>query len=230
MKNKINPINNDTPQEIFCFHIVKLSLLQSILRLLFPLHKTNIVGLNHSETFYTMELGTSIFNISRYNFRKLAIFTWWESEEALKNFLQNSPHVSSPKAWYIKIRPYRKWGDIKEISKAKIFQKQQRQNQPVVAITIARLRLTQAFRFIKWGKPVEKQVRDHNGQTLALAAMRPFNTFCTFSIWKSEKDMIGMVQGLNEKVDGLEHKKAMEERNRKPFHYEFTTLRLTPVD
>ena len=75
------------------------------------------------------------------------------------------------------------------------------------------------------GKPVERLVRDHPGTTLALAAARPWRTISTFSIWHNAREMQNMVRG-HSKVDAPErHAAAMVERNRKPFHVEFTTLR-----
>ena len=59
--------------------------------------------------------------------------------------------------------------------------------------------------------------------------MRPLNTFCTFSIWKSEEQMINMVNGKDNKKDGEDHKQAMIERARKPFHFEFSTMRFIPI-
>ena len=102
--------------------------------------------------------------------------------------------------------------------------------RPVVAVTLARLKLSQTMRFTRWGKPVERQVRDHDGKTLALAAMRPPNTFCTFSIWKSEAEMINMVSWSRRATRTA---KAIASPCRsafvKDFHREFTTMRFVPV-
>ena len=100
---------------------------------------------------------------------------------------------------------------------------------PVVAVTIARMKLTEIPRFIKWGRPVEKLVRDHPGQRLALASMKfPF-TVSTFSIWNNLKSMTDMVKGRGENHDPKRHSIAMKERNRKDFHWEFTTLRFQVI-
>jgi len=56
--------------------------------------------------------------------------------------------------------------------------------------------------------------------------MRPLGTFSTFSIWKNEDEMLGMVYGRHQ---DLAHGNAMKERSRKDFHHEFTTMRFTPV-
>ena len=100
---------------------------------------------------------------------------------------------------------------------------------PVVAVTLARLKLLQAPRFIRWGKPVEELVRDHPGTTLALAAMRPPRTVSTFSVWRSQREMIDMVRGGSDTPGAARHAEAMVERERKNFHDEFTTLRFDPL-
>jgi hypothetical protein len=92
-------------------------------------------------------------------------------------------------------------------------------------VTLARLRLPQVPRFIRWGKPVEELVRDHPGTTLALAAMRPPRTVSTFSVWRSQREMTDMVGGHGSVPGAERHARAMVERDRKDFHFEFTTLR-----
>ena len=68
-------------------------------------------------------------------------------------------------------------------------------------------------------------MRDHPGQTLALAAAHPLRTVSTFSVWKTQQDMTDMVGGHSDIADPRRHADAMIERNRKDFHFEFTTLR-----
>lgn len=101
--------------------------------------------------------------------------------------------------------------------------------KPVVAVTIARMKYTQIPRFLRWGRPVEKQVRDNIGTTLSLASIRYPNTVSTFSIWNTQKEMIDMVHGHSKMPQPKRHVNAMKERNRKDFHFEFTTLRFKPI-
>ena len=177
-----------------------------------------------------MNLGESILSLKRYALSSFAFFIWWSDEEKIDLFLdQGSFEFFKNKGWHVRMKKYRRWGGIKEINDAYINPNIQEPPGPVVAVTLARLKLSQIFRFIKWGKPVEEQVRDHKGKSLALAAIRPLNTFCTFSVWKNEKEMINMVNGQNKSRDGESHKLAMIERNRRPFHLEFSTMRFTPT-
>ena len=100
---------------------------------------------------------------------------------------------------------------------------------PVVAVTLARMKLPQVPRFIHWGRPVEELVRDHPGTTLAIAAMRLPRTVSTFSVWRSQREMLDMVRGHSSVPRPDRHAAAMAERQRKDFHFEFTTLRFKPI-
>ncbi len=175
-----------------------------------------------------MTLGESIIAPSRYNFKTLAFFAWWNEEHYLDEFLRHHALSFLDLGWHVRMKLYRRWGEVKELSKAFINTNLTVLDKPVVAVTLARLNILQTHRFIKWGKPVECQVRSHKGQALALAAIRPINTFSTFSIWKNESEMVSMVHGRNKLEDGESHKLAMGERFRKDFHHEFTTMRFVP--
>jgi hypothetical protein len=215
-------------KEIFSFHLVNLPLLKLPRFLLQPPSPNRAAGLRHSESLFTMNLGEPITSGPRYNPGKVAFFAWWSEESALAEFLEQPSHRFFEDGWHVRMKLYRRWGKISELSGAVVDADQAVPGSPVVAVTLARLNLLETGRFIRWGKPVEGQVRDHPGKTLALAAMRPLNTFSTFSVWKNESEMLNMVSGRNAIRDGESHRLAMQERVRKDFHHEFTTLRFTP--
>lgn len=214
--------------EIFSLHLANIPMIDLTRFLLFPVHKKNIPGLKHSESLFTMNLGEPIVSASRYNLRSFAFFAWWQKERFLDEFLQKPSYHFLDEGWHVRVRLYRRWGEIGELRNAKIQPILPVADKPIVAVTLARLNILQTLRFIRWGKPVESQVRDHKAQILALAAFRPYNTFSTFSIWNHESEMINMVNGRNKLVDGESHKLAMQERVRRDFHYEFSTMRFVP--
>lgn len=176
-----------------------------------------------------MNLGEPVLSAPRYNFQSFAFFAWWRDEDSLEEFLRQPSHHFFEDGWHVRMKLYRRWGKIAALENAIVDPSLAVPNKPMVAVTLARLKLSETLRFTKWGKPVESQVRDHKGQTLALAALRPLNTFSTFSIWKNESEMLSMVQGKNKINDGESHKLAMQERTRKDFHHEFSTMRFTPI-
>ena len=103
------------------------------------------------------------------------------------------------------------------------------QDEPVAAVTLARMRLAEVPRFLHWGKPAERLVRDHPAATLALAAFRPPRTIATFSIWRTVREMEEMVHGHSAVTDPDRHAAAMAERRRRDFHHEFATYRFRPL-
>ena len=215
-------------QAIFSFHLVSLPLLKVPQRLLSSGLPKKIPGLNHAEHFFTMRLGEPILSLPRYQLKNIAFFAWWKDELSLTKYLEQPTSRFFNRGWHVRMRLYRRWGEVSELKNTVALPHVAVPDRPMVAVTLARLKILQTPRFIRWGKPVESQVRDHCGQTLALAGLRPLNTFSTFSVWKKESEMTQMVQGRNKLTGGESHSLAMQERIRNDFHHEFTTMRFAP--
>jgi len=177
-----------------------------------------------------MQLGASIFSPGRWQLGRLAMFAAWRDEAAIEEFLEGTPLGRTlAEGWHVRLRFLRRWGLIRELDGLPAVAGETCLDAPVVAVTLARLKLLQAPRFIRWGKPVERLVRDHPGTTLALAAARPMRTLCTFSVWRSAREMANMVHGRGSSPGANRHAVAMAERGRKSFHTEFTTLRFASI-
>jgi hypothetical protein len=154
------------------------------------------------------------------------MFASWEREEALDEFLRETSFGRRlSDGWHVRLSFLRRWGHVSEFDGLPVLGEEHDLASPVVAVTLARMRLLQVPRFIRWGRPVEALVRDHPGKTLALAAVRLPNTVSTFSVWRSAAEMTNMVHGHSAVPRPERHSLAMTERDRKDFHYEFTTLR-----
>lgn len=215
---------------VFSYHLVRTSYISALRLLLFPPKPTNIPGLIHAECMTVMTLGSAIFSPSRMILRKLVVFAQWESEQAIDHFLaKDKLGAVLAKGWHTRLLFMRQWGRISEFNIPKEAVESDDTNSPVVAITIARMKLPEVPRFIRWGRPVEKLVRDHPGTTLSLASIRLPRTVSTFSVWKSQKEMTDMVHGHSSVPHPKRHVNAMKERDRKDFHFEFTTLRFKPI-
>lgn len=215
---------------VFSYHIVKLPLTSALRIILFPVNSKQISGLIYAETMSAMILGSPIFSVSRIFSRKIVIFAQWENESYLNDFLQsNVKGRKIAKGYHIRLKFLRQWGRISGFQIPDKELNTENENIPVVAVTIARMRYMQIPRFLRWGRPVEKQVRDDNGTTLSLASIRYPNIISTFSIWKTQKAMTDMVHGHSKMPQPKRHINAMKERDKKDFHFEFTTLRFKPL-
>lgn len=215
---------------VFTVHLLRTNIFTSIRNVSSQLKSSSIPGLVHAETMFSMTLGAHILSPKRILFRQLVVFAQWEDEYSINNFLNTDKFGKKlNNGWHIRLLFVRQWGFIDHFKLPKGNEQTILSNDPVVALTIARMRILQVPRFIRWGRPVEKLVRDHPGTTLSLAAMRPYKTVSTFSIWNSLDEMKAMVHG-HSNVDLPErHIDAMKERERKDFHTKFTTLRFIPI-
>ena len=176
-----------------------------------------------------MTLGTPIVSWARMQIGKIAFFAHWDNELALDTFLQQHAFgVLLKQGWHVRMQLLYQWGTVSELQGLKL-QGEHDDAMPIVSVTLARLKLSQTVRFTHWGKPVERFVRDHPGNTLALAAYRPFNTLSTFTLWRTQKEMKDMVFGNTANGYKNAHSLAMKERVRKDFHHEFTTLRFRAI-
>lgn len=215
---------------IFTYHLAECGVATTLRFLARPPSEGTVRGLMHAECMIPMTLGKPVALPTRYRPHQLAVFARWTSEAALDAFLTNSPlGATLAGGWHVRMEFLRRWGYISQFHDLPAVSGEYDEQRPVVAVTLARLKLSQAIRFIRWGKPVEEQVRDDSATTLALAAMRPLRTLSTFSIWTSQKGMTDMVNGRSDSLFANRHAHAMQERCRKDFHHEFTTLRFRPV-
>lgn len=212
---------------IHSFHLAKAPLRSAVRALLRP---PSAPGLQHIEVLVGMKLGAPVVSPSRMRLRHLAVFAEWADEAALEAFLAQTPSGRMLSAgWHVRLEYLRRWGSVRELDHLPAETGRTDPGEPAVAVTIARMRLPELPRFIHWGRPVERQVRDHPETTLALAAMRPTRTVCTFSVWTSARAMTGMVFGRDAGPAARLHSEAMAERDRRDFHHEFTTLRFRPL-
>ncbi|MCI3937345.1 hypothetical protein MQX03_09040 [Chryseobacterium aahli] len=215
---------------VFTYHLVKTNYFSALRILLFSPKPKNTPGLIHAEYMTAMTLGSAIFSPSRMLIRQIAVFAKWEKESDVDNFLaKNNFGKILSKGWHTRLTFMRKWGKFNKFEIPDETLEFENPDSPVVAVTIARMKFLQIPRFIHWGRPVEKLVRDHPATTLSLASIKFPNTVSTFSIWKTQKEMTDMVHGHSKVSKPERHADAMKERNRKDFHFEFTTLRFKPI-
>ncbi len=215
---------------VFTFHLVKTSAITALKVILRPPRPGNVPGLMHAEYMTAMTLGAKIFSPSRILIRQVAVFAQWENESCIDDFLENNSFGKSlAEGWHVRLSYLRQWGNIDEFEIPKESSELDDPDAPVVAVTLARMKFLQVPRFIRWGRPTEKLVRDHPDISLALAAIRFPRTVSTFSVWKSQNEMVKMVHGHSQVPNPKRHSEAMKERERKDFHFQFTTLRFKPI-
>lgn len=215
---------------IFSYHLIELPFPKAFSMMISPLKADKTAGLIYAETMSAMKLGSPVFSASRFFSREICVFAQWENENALNQFLADTQFGKIlSQGWHVRMNFIRKWGNISGFEIPETDPESGNIPGTVVAVTLARMKYSEIPRFLHWGRPVEKLVRDHPGTMLSLASIRYPNLISTFSIWKSAAEMTAMVSGRSAVKNPKRHINAMKEMNRKGFHYEFTTLRFQPV-
>ena len=215
---------------VHTFHLAELPRRASARALLRPPSAATVPGLDHAECLALMRLGAPTFSPDRLQLRRLAVFAQWRDEDAVDRFLAEDRlgrHLAE--GWHVRLQFLRRWSTLAALPDLPARAGTWDQGEPVVAVTVARMRLGEVPRFLRWGKPVERLVRDHPGTTLALAAVRPPRTISTFSVWRTVREMEEMVAGHSGVPDPERHAAAMAERRRRDFHHEFATYRFRPL-
>ncbi|HEX8393893.1 MAG TPA: hypothetical protein VF665_16240 [Longimicrobium sp.] len=214
----------------FTFHYAETPIGTAVRALCSPPRGQHIPGLKHAECMTRMALGAPIMSPARMQLRHLTMFAAWEGEAAVDDFLAGSALGRAlATGWHVRMAFQRRWGQVRAFDGLPESVGEQDPEAPVVAVTLARMKLPQVPRFIRWGRPVEELVRDHPATTEAIAAIRMPNTVATFSVWTSQREMVDMVHGRSHVPRPERHAAAMAERRRKDFHFEFTALRFRPI-
>lgn len=215
---------------IHTFHLAELPAGVTARALLRPPSGTTTPGLDHAECLALMRLGAPTVSLDRLQLRRIAVFAQWRDEAAVDRFLSDDAlgrHLAT--GWHVRLEYLRRWSRLAALPGLPARTGDWDQDEPVVAVTVARMRLPEVPRFLRWGKPVERQVRDHPATTLALAAFRPPRTISTFSVWRTVREMEEMVHGRSGVPADRRHADAMVERGRRDFHREFATFRFRPL-
>lgn len=215
---------------IHSFHLAQVPARVGAAVLLRPRTPATVPGLDHLECLSLMRLGAPVVSPERLQLRRLAVFAQWRDEDALVRFLERDPLGQRLDAgWHVRLEFVRRWSTIAAFDGLPARTGTLEQDEPVVAVTLARMKIPEIPRFLHHGRPVERLVRDHPGVTLAAAALRPPRTISTFSVWRSVREMVEMVHGRSEVPEPDRHSAAMRERERRDFHHEFATYRFRPL-
>jgi hypothetical protein len=189
-----------------------------------------VAGLQHAECLVLMRFGAPIVSPSRLQLRRLAMFAQWDDESALDRFLE--AHALGRRlaaGWHVRLQYLRRYGAIAALGALPERAGNWDPEEPIVAVTIARMKLWEVPRFLRWGRPVERLITDHPAAVFSTGAQRPPHTISTFSIWRTVREMTEMVHGRSVVPSAHVHQAAMAEQRRRDFHHESTFMRFRPL-
>ena len=134
------------------------------------------------------------------------------------------------RGWHVRLEFVRRWSDIAALPGLPARAGTWDQDEPIVAVTLARMRIPELPRFLRHGRPVERLVRDHPGVDPRGRRTAPA---------PHHLDVLGVAQRASDGRDGARPLgrartrrgtlTAMRERERRDFHHEFATYRFRPL-
>ena len=212
------------------FHLVEMPRLLSARTLVRPPARTTVEGLQHAECLVLMRFGAPIVSLDRLQLRRFAMFAQWDDESALDRFLgSHELGRRLARGWHVRLQYLRRYGTIAALGDLPEKAGSWDLDEPIVAVTIARMKPRELPRFLRWGRPVERMIASHPAAVFSTGTQRPPNTISTFSIWRTVREMTEMVHGRGEGPNAHVHQAALAEQRRRDFHYESAFMRFRPL-
>lgn len=158
--------------------------------------------------------------------RRLALFGAWEDERALERFQAEDPLAAalSAEGWRVRLQPTHLFGAWPELDPIRAEHEQMAATEPAAVLTLGRLRLSQAPRFIRAGAAAERLAADDEAMLRGIGMARPPGLVATFSVWRTTAEMRAYADGRA----GHEHRDAVGAHHARPFHHRSAFVRFRP--
>jgi hypothetical protein len=157
--------------------------------------------------------------------RRAGLIAFWDDEDAFARFEEEDPLGQRYRGGFeARLRPLRAHGAWPGLPEGVPTARNVPHDGPVVVLTLGRLRVSQAIRFLRASRPAEHAAVAHPGFLWGTAAARP-PFVATVSIWRSSRDSSTYAYGRQQPA----HTLAMNEQERKDFHKESSFIRFAPL-
>ena len=148
----------------------------------------------------------------------------WEDDAALDEFLAWDPVADRlGSGWHVRLQPLHVFGSWAALPGLPAEGLAVEEDEPVVALTLGRLRLRRAPAFLASSSRAEAAALSHPGLLASTGLARPPHLVATFSVWRSLGDMRDYAFG-----SAGAHRAAVGVHRERPFHSESAFIRFRP--
>jgi len=156
---------------------------------------------------------------------RVGLVAFWEQEAALDRFLGEDPLAQRlAGGWHARLEPVHVFGGWSELPGLVDGAAPMGPDEPVAVITLGKLRLTQAVRFLRANAPAAGLAVAQPDLLAATGLARPPRIVCTFSLWRTTAAMRDYASGRA----GGGHRAAVQAQKRRDFHHESLFARFRP--
>jgi hypothetical protein len=157
---------------------------------------------------------------------RLALIAAWDDDAAIDRFLSDHPLAQALRGgWHTRLAPTHIFGAFPPLhGLVGDAPPPMDDEEPAAALTIGRLRLSQAPRFLKAAAAAERQAVRDRSMLRGTGLARPPGLVATFSLWRTTREMRAYAGGRS----GGEHRDAVKAHARRPFHHASAFIRFRP--
>lgn len=207
---------------IVSFHLADPGPRAAVKALRRPPTPAEVPGLTYAETVTTAPLGGGLLPAPRP--RRVGMIAAWEGDEALDEFGRNERLATTfADGWEVRMQPLRVSGHWPEMPWLPQQPLPVDDEEPVIALTLGRLRLARALPFLRSAAAAEADAVADGALLASTGLARPPHLVSTFSIWRSMTAMRDYAYGR----DGA-HQAAVRSDRARPFHHASAFVRFRP--
>jgi len=180
-----------------------------------------VEGLIHANVAQVVPLASSPLLIRR---GRVGLVAFWDDDDALDGFLADHPLARRMAGgWHARLEPLRAHGDWPGLPDDINRSRATTHEGLAVVLTLGRLRLSQARRFLRTSRPAEAAALEAPGLIWGTAlAKPPFVATC--SLWESDAALSKYAYGQAQPA----HPDAIAIDAAKPFHKQSSFIRFRP--
>ena len=182
----------------------------------------SIEGLRHANVAMAAQLSGSL--LPSPTLGRVGLVAFWDDDDALGHFLATHPVAGMlADGWHTRLELLRAsgtWPGLPaDVAPARTID----HDGPAVVLTLGRLRLTQAVRFLRSSAKAQASAVGAPGLTWATGLARP-PFVATCSIWQTTRDLSSYAYGHRDPA----HPEAIAADKASPFHHESAFIRFRP--
>src|SRR5438067_9457452 len=179
-------------------------------------------GLRQANVALTAPFGASLR--PAVDFGRPALVAFWDDDEALDRFLVEHTVARTLKdGWHVRLAALRAFGSWPGVPDDIPRGRTVSHDGPAAVLTLGRLRLTQALRFLRVSNKAGARVVGAPGLIWATAMARP-PFVATCSLWESTESLSAYAYGPSDPA----HPDAIAAGRAKPFHHQEAFIRFRP--
>lgn len=207
---------------IVSVHLADVGVLDAIALRRRPPRPAEIAGLTYAEPVIAAPLGGGLLPAPELG--RAGLIAAWEDDAALDEFTARHPAARRlAGGWEVRLQPlhvFGAWAGMPELPQKPLPVDE---DEPVVVLTLGRLRLRRALPFLRSAAPAEAEAATHPGLLAATGLARPPHLVSTFSLWRSAGEMKEYAFG-----SGGAHQAAVLADRERPYHRESAFVRFRP--